>query len=89
MSRIKIARPDPAEIERLGVKSWDTWGCEISIFDWEYDATETCFILEGEVVVKTDQEEVRITPGDLVTFPRGLKCVWEVSAPIRKHFRFD
>jgi len=89
MGRIKISRPDRAEIERMGVGSWETWGCEVSTFDWGYDATETCYILEGEVKVKTDQEEVRIKPGDLVTFPQGLKCVWEVTAPIRKHFRFD
>ncbi|MBU0515335.1 MAG: cupin domain-containing protein [Proteobacteria bacterium] len=89
MSRIKISRPAKAEIDRMGVESWGTWGCEASTFDWEYDATETCFILEGEVKVKTDQEEVWIKPGDLVTFPQGLKCVWEVKAPIRKHFRFD
>jgi uncharacterized cupin superfamily protein len=89
MGRIKRSRPTGDQIDRLGVSSWDTWGCEVSIFNWEYDTPETCYILEGEVTVKTDEEEVHIGPGDLVTFPRGLKCVWEVKAPIRKHFKFD
>ncbi len=55
----------------------------------ECDAPETCYIIAGEVVVKTDEERVPIKPGDLVTFPRGLKCVWEVTAPIGQHFKFD
>ena len=27
--------------------------------------------------------------GDLVTFQKGMHCVWDISAPIRKHYRFD
>jgi len=31
---------------------------------------------------------VRIGTGDLVTFPKGLSCQWEVRSPVRKHYRF-
>ncbi len=27
--------------------------------------------------------------GDLVTFPAGLSCVWEVLEPVEKHYRLD
>jgi uncharacterized cupin superfamily protein len=33
-------------------------------------------------------EAVEFGAGDLVTFPRGLTCTWEVRKPIRKHYRF-
>jgi hypothetical protein len=26
--------------------------------------------------------------GDLVTFPTGMKCTWDVKVPVRKHYRF-
>jgi uncharacterized protein len=62
----------------------------VSVFDWEHDATEICYVMEGEVKVTTsDGEAVQFGPGDLVTFPRGLKCSWEVRKPIRKHYRFS
>ncbi|AGP40227.1 hypothetical protein SCE1572_40435 [Sorangium cellulosum So0157-2] len=31
---------------------------------------------------------MRIQAGDLVTFPAGLNCTWEVRSPVRKHYRF-
>jgi uncharacterized cupin superfamily protein len=61
----------------------------VSKFPWHYDAEETCYILEGEVVVTPDGgEEVTVGEGDLVTFPEGMSCTWEVRKPIRKHYRF-
>ena len=58
--------------------------------DWTYDAEETCYVLEGEVTVTPEGgEPVTIGRGDLVTFPKGMRCVWDISAPIRKHCRFD
>ena len=32
--------------------------------------------------------EFDIEPGDLVTFPKGLKCVWDVKEAIRKRYTF-
>ena len=67
-----------------------TWSKEMSVFDWEYDATEICYVMEGAVEVTTsDGGAVHFGPSDLVNFPRGLKCSWEVRKPIRKHYRFS
>ena len=45
-------------------------------------------MLEGKVVVKTDSGEVEINKGDLVKFPKGLKCTWDVKKTIKKVYTF-
>lgn len=90
MSAIKLNRnPDPAMLERLGVSDWPIWTKEVSKFPWTYEEAETCYLLEGEVIVTPDGgQPVQIGPGDLVTFPAGLSCTWDVRAPVRKHYQF-
>ena len=68
--------------------NWPIWSCELSSFEWEYDQEEHCLIIEGEVTVIGSENTVRIVPGDYVIFPKGLKCIWEVHKPIRKHYTF-
>jgi uncharacterized cupin superfamily protein len=87
-ARIKIERPAQETLARLGVTKWPIWTKEASTFDWSYDEPETCYFLEGEVTVKTDLGSAAITAGDLVTFPKGLTCTWQVTKPVRKHYRF-
>ncbi|MCL2566440.1 MAG: cupin domain-containing protein [Defluviitaleaceae bacterium] len=65
-----------------------TWGCEVSEFDWYYDNEETCLLVEGEVEVLYEGRSVSFGIGDLVTFPKGLNCVWKVTKPVRKHYIF-
>jgi len=84
---IKVERPDEKKLEELGVKNWPIWEKEVSEFDWYYDTNETCFFLEGKVEVTTeDGKKVIVRRGDLVTFPKGLKCRWKVIEPVRKHY---
>ncbi|MBI5219779.1 MAG: cupin domain-containing protein [Bacteroidia bacterium] len=89
MAKVKITKLTKEEIEKKGIPHWPVWTKEISRFDWYYDSAEHCQILEGEVVVHTDEGDFRIHAGDFVTFEKGLKCVWEVKKPIRKHYNFD
>ncbi|WP_294945941.1 cupin domain-containing protein [Sulfurivirga sp.] len=85
-----IRNPDPQQLDELGVRDWPIWEKEVSTFPWTYDATETCYILEGRVTVTPEGgEPVTIEAGDLVTFPAGMSCVWEIHAPIRKHYNFS
>ena len=89
MGDIKIEKPNKEELERSGVFSWPIWEKEVSNFDWHYDQTEVCYLLEGEVVVKTeDAQEVKFAAGDLVTFPKGLSCKWDIKKAVRKHYNF-
>lgn len=86
---IKVEKPSEEKLKTLGVRSWPVWEKEVSEFSWDYDEKETCYILEGEVVVTPDQgTPVRFGKGDLVVFPEGLKCRWKISKAVRKHYRF-
>lgn len=81
-------RPSPAKLEVLGVYEWPIWEKEVSDFPWTYEQTETCYLLAGEVVV-TPEGGTPLTfgRGDLVTFPAGLRCTWQVVSPVRKHYK--
>ena len=86
--KIEVRKPAEAELRSLGVFSWPTWSCEVSRFDWSYSDQETCYLLEGRVTVEAGGQSVSFGKGDLVIFPQGLSCVWDVKEPVRKHFRF-
>lgn len=85
---IVIEKLSSLQLESLRIKEWPIWQCEPSAFAWHYDQEESCYILEGEVTVKSAEQEVEIVPGDYVTFPRGLSCHWTVRTPVRKHYIF-
>lgn len=81
--------PTPAQLSELGVEDWPTWGTGIARFPWTYDVEETCYLLEGEVVVTPEGgAPVTLRAGDWVTFPAGMSCTWDVRRPLRKHYRF-
>ena len=88
MAKIRTEVPSQDKLDKLKVKDWNLWECEPSVFNWEYDCDETAYVLEGKVKVKTTQEEVEIKNGDLVHFPKGLKCTWNVIEKIRKVYTF-
>ena len=90
MSQIVVERnPSEERLEELGVFSWPIWEKEESEFPWSYDAEETCYLLEGKVVVTpNDGEPVEFGKGDLVIFPVGMSCTWKIDAAVRKHYRF-
>ena len=90
MSEIKIEKkPDQKRLEELGVLDWSIWTKEASEFPWTYDESETCYFLEGEVVVSPENgEPVEIGKGDLVTFPKGMSCTWKIRKDVKKHFIF-
>ena len=90
MSQIKIERePNQERLEALGVSDWPIWTKESSEFPWSYDEQETCYFLEGNVVVTPDGgESVEMGKGDLVTFPAGMSCTWKIAKDVKKHYRF-
>jgi uncharacterized cupin superfamily protein len=67
------------------------WGCEQSKFPWTYSAKETCYLLQGKVKVYPEGEEgfVEIAAGDLVVFPKGMSCTWDVAEAVDKHYKFE
>ncbi|MFO8024724.1 cupin domain-containing protein [Thiohalophilus sp.] len=82
--------PSPAKLDVIGVYDWPIWEKEVSTFPWQYDRQETCYLLEGDVIVTPDDgEPVQIQRGDLVTFPAGMSCTWEIRKPVTKHYDFQ
>jgi uncharacterized cupin superfamily protein len=90
MLEIQVEKnPSDQRLKELGVRNWDIWTKEVSSFPWHYDEQEICYFLEGDVVVTPDnQKPVQIGKGDLVTFPKGMSCTWNVRKPVRKHYLF-
>ena len=46
------------------------------------------FIIESELIVETDSGSFQIKQGDFVTFKDGLKCIWDIKKPVKKHYNF-
>ena len=90
MSEITIVRnAEESQLEAMGVRKWPIWEKEASEFPWSYDQEETCYFLEGDVVVTPDgAEPVAMGQGDLVTFPKGMACTWNIRQAVRKHYTF-
>ncbi|KAF2956471.1 cupin domain-containing protein [Marinitoga sp. 38H-ov] len=84
-----IHNPTEDLLNNLNIKKWPIWEKESSTFDWYYDETEVCYILEGEVIVHTKNSEYLIKKGDLVKFKKGLSCKWEILKDIKKHYNFN
>ena len=53
--RIKVEKPSAEIIAKM--TSCPTSSKEASVFDSEYDATEICYVMEGEVKVTTPASE--------------------------------
>ena len=87
--RIEVEQPDQEELEEMGVFSWPIWEHEEEKFEWYYDKTEVCFILEGEATIISEFDNLTIKAGDFVKFPAGLECVWDIESAIRKHYTFE
>lgn len=82
--------PSPERLQALGVEEWPIWTHEAATFPWTYDAEECCYFLEGDVTVTPERgEPVTVGTGDLVTFPKGMRCTWEIRAAVKKHYRFS
>lgn len=91
VNEIKIEHGVSTErLDARGVLTWPIWEKEPATFPWHYDSAETCYFLAGEVsVTPAGGVPVRVGKGDLVTFPAGMSCTWEISETVRKHYNFE
>mmetsp|Transcript_16018 Transcript_16018/g.30186 ORF Transcript_16018/g.30186 Transcript_16018/m.30186 type:complete len:98 (-) Transcript_16018:76-369(-) len=92
---IQVTKMSKEEAEKQHkISSWGAWGCDVSKFDWTYSGTETAYVLEGEVMVTptgawSSCKPTKVEAGDLVVFPDGMTCVWDVTKAIKKHYNFS
>lgn len=78
------------KLEVMGVYDWPIWKKEASKFDWHYDQQETCYIIRGEFTVTPEGGEPQsFKRGDLITFPEGMKCTWEITKDVEKHYDYQ
>lgn len=86
--KIIVEQLSEDELLRRGIRSWPTWESPVTRFDWYYEEQEQCYFTSGDVVVETPSGPVEIKEGNFVTFPKGLRCVWDVREPVKKHYKF-
>jgi uncharacterized cupin superfamily protein len=80
----------PTDAEKTKAKSWPVWTKEASEFPYEYDSTETCLILEGDVTITNETgEQFHFAAGDWVVFPTGMHCTWKINQAVKKHYNFS
>ncbi|MEI6750159.1 MAG: cupin domain-containing protein [Bacteroidales bacterium] len=89
MNKLEIIKLDDNEIDLRGIRNWPIWEKGVSRFPYIYLEDEHCLFLEGEVVIETEQDKVTLYPGDYVIFRSGLKCIWTILKPVKKHYHFE
>jgi hypothetical protein len=83
-------KPAPAKLDVLHVDAWPIWKKEVGSVPWRYDRGETCYVLRGRFLVTPEGGEPQeFRRGDLISFPVGLVCTWDILEPVEKHYRFD
>jgi len=83
------SQPSRDRLSELGVFDWPIWTQAASTFPWAYGDAETCYFLEGDVVVTPEGGlPVKMGKGDLVRFPACMSCTWEIHAAVKKHYTF-
>ena len=85
--KIEIRKISEHEIEEMDIRDWPVWQKEASEFDWDYSDKETCYIIEGKAKVTANGQEAEFGKGDLVIFPKGLRCRWKIIEDLRKYYK--
>lgn len=88
MNKIVIQNLSGPDLEKKGVFHWPVWEKEVSRFPWTYSETEEFYIIEGTVIIESEEGNFTIKQGDFVTLKKGLVCTWDIQSAIRKHYNF-
>jgi uncharacterized cupin superfamily protein len=87
--KIEVDQLDLDDLKELGVKSWPVMEYDEEKFEVFYDKTEQCYIVAGEATIVSEFESITVKPGDFITFPAGIECVWDVDSAITKHYMVE
>jgi len=77
------------EAQRRGVFDWPTSARLVSRYNWHYDAPETAYIEAGSARIETEDGNIEVEAGDLVTLPEDLDCTWIIREPIKKRYQIS
>jgi uncharacterized protein len=65
--------------------SW-VWDCTAGRFNWYFEADETIYVIEGEVIITAEGQEPRtLSAGHVALFYAGTRTEWHVPHYVRKH----
>ncbi|GAB5096685.1 cupin domain-containing protein [Caballeronia sp. LP006] len=65
--------------------SW-VWDCTAGRFNWYFNADETIYVIEGEVIITAEGQEPRtLREGHAALFYAGTHSEWYVPKYVRKH----
>lgn len=80
-SQVEIARsPDGRTVNGL-------WACQgPTTFEWQFNADEVVYVLEGEVQVNYQGKDFALHPGDTATFHGGTRSTWTVPSYVKKAY---
>ena len=87
--QVTVETIEAEEAEARGVLEWPVSTRAVSRYPWHYDATEICYIAEGRARIETEDGNVEVEKGDLVTLPAGLKCAWVIQERVVKRYRIE
>lgn len=87
--QVSVESISPDEARARGILQWPVSKRRVSRYSWHYDATEVCYLVSGQARIETEDGNVEVESGDLVTLPAGLDCVWDVREPLAKHYRVE
>lgn len=51
--------------------------------EWYFDEKTVCLVTEGKAIMDHYGERIPVEAGDLLTFPQGYRCQWEIVEPFR------
>jgi uncharacterized cupin superfamily protein len=80
---IKVEALSREEQRARGVDTWPARRHERHRIPVQYQEETVCFVAEGSARIETEDGNVEIEPGDLVTFPEGLDCTWHLREPLQ------
>lgn len=64
-----------------------TWEATVGTYHAVYAAYEFVHVIEGRIVITPDGgAPVTLNPGDAFAVEPGFSGVWEIQAPVKKHF---
>jgi uncharacterized protein len=89
MNKLEIHKPEEDEINQKGIRNWPVWEKGISRFKHTYEEDEHCLFIEGEVIIESEEDKVKLHPGDYVIFRNGLNCIWDIRKPVKKYYHFE
>ena len=60
------------------------WECHAGKFNYTFPEDEIIQVLEGEVMIRSQEQEYHLRPGDTAYFPQGLLTTWTVDTYVKK-----